>query len=99
MKTERIYKKEDGSRYRITVSFHTNSYDPDFGIWNMEVCVCAPGKRKFEPVVDVDDYRYRCLSAEDRERFRRDKMMECIPEEWVRETQEEIIDKIRKMIM
>lgn len=95
MRIEKIYKKEDGTKYKVTVDFYTTSFNQK---WDVTAEVCQPGKRKFTPIVNENDYRYRALSMEDRVKFAHKKLTEHIPVEWIRETQMELVEKIRESI-
>lgn len=60
--------------------------------------VCLSGKRKFTPIVDENDYRYRALSMEDRVKEANRRLTEHIPVEWIRETQMELVEKVKESI-
>lgn len=67
MTHEKIFKRDDGTRIKITVTFW---HDRSSGaIYNVFVEKCSPGKRKFVDVVDRNDYKYRKLNMPERADF------------------------------
>ena len=66
MKHEKIVKKEDGSRVKITVSMSTDSWRFSDINYHISVDTCEPRKRTFKPAVDDTSYLYRSLSMDDR---------------------------------
>jgi hypothetical protein len=71
---EKIYKREDGSRVKLTARIH-------MGMRNKPVCsilceVCEKDKRKFNNVCNSDDYKWRSLDFEDRKAWDRDRILE-----------------------
>lgn len=60
---EKIFKRDDGTRYNIGVAFSVTTSNP---IWYFSVTRCLPNKRKFETFIDEDSYQYRMLRIEER---------------------------------
>lgn len=73
MNTEKIFKREDGSKVKVTVSHYD---DHRHGImYNVSVSICGIKKRKFECLVNTNSYAWRALSLEDR---RKDNMRQAL---------------------
>lgn len=90
---EKIIKVND-VEYNISLSFET-SYKTEF---NGRVSYRNKGKRKWSKLIDSDDWRFRSLSMEDREKFVRDKIfsIEGINEAF-NDLRQDIIDEIAKI--
>ena len=72
-KYERIIKRPDGSRVKITAAFDPGNRYGEFE-YNAVVEVCAPGKRKFsEPVTET--YDYRKMSLDERRLYRQQQYL------------------------
>lgn len=78
MKLEKIIKREDGSRVRIIASIY-NSYQKI----KYETCVhiCEKGKRTWRGVYDTDNFMYRRLNTEDREKFILEAQLKAVTED------------------
>lgn len=60
MNHDKILKRPDGSRVKITVFFQCDwSYTKP--VWDFKVHVCAAGKRTWKPSIDGDSYAIRKL--------------------------------------
>lgn len=68
MKTEKIIKREDGSQVLITAGFYVGQFD-DEPSWSISVNHRAKGKKNWLGTYSGDDYNYRKLNGEDREKF------------------------------
>lgn len=66
MQYEKIYKREDGQKIRLQISYWHSNYDP---VWTVKVSTCQKGKRSWIPTVDGNSYSYRKLSQEDRDKY------------------------------
>lgn len=80
MKTEKILKREDGSRVKIIVDYYTERYMQKQG-YSTLVFTCEKGKRTWKPSFDEDCYRYRTLSMEDRKVFEEESKFNHVTEE------------------
>lgn len=65
MKHEKIIKRDDGSRIRITVTLSID-WHRDEPTWGFIVHKCDKGKRTWITPVDHDEYRWRRLGVEAR---------------------------------
>ena len=61
---ERILRREDGSRVKINAHLGSNRHGKSG--YSFEVRICAKGKRTWNSVTNIDCYKYRALSMEDR---------------------------------
>lgn len=50
MAIEKIFKRDDGSRVKITPVLEMGKFDNERFTWSYIVYYCAPGKEKFEDV-------------------------------------------------
>lgn len=90
MRHERILKRDDGSRVKITVSLDTASYKST-ATWSFSCHACAPNKRTWITPVDHHDYRWRKLKHEQKiaEDLRRCLMLA---------TEQEVLDTMRECL-
>ena len=50
MAIEKIYKRADGSRVKITPVLEMDKFDNEAFEWSYRIYYCAPGEEKFEDV-------------------------------------------------
>lgn len=65
MQVEEIFKREDGSKVKVNVRISIDFRDV---YRDIEVSVCPKGKRTFNNVHSTDDYSWRALNKEDRQK-------------------------------
>lgn len=96
MKFKKLFKKEDGTRYELTLKI-TSSFGLDRMTVDYEVDKCPPGKRKFVCITDhMDDYSFRKLSLGERPSYKINKLKEeNIPDEWWKELISEALDEMK----
>ena len=81
MNAEKIFKREDGSQVKITAGFHIGWSD-NAPKWHTSVLTRGKGKKNWLGVYSGDNYEYRSLPMEDREKFILDaKLKHCTLEE------------------
>lgn len=68
MRHEKILKRYDGTRVRLTVEVRVE-WNSDVPVWSLRVAVCDKGKRTFVNVVNDDDYKRRKLSYEEKKAY------------------------------
>ena len=95
MKTEKIFKAEDGSRYQVVVEVSDSSITRPR--YDVDVYVCAPRKRTF---VDVspryrDDWKWRQMSIEQQHQLRIKEIKNAVPKEWIEQVLTQLLDEIR----
>lgn len=75
MKTEKIYKLPDGTKYKMEITVSTEGYRDDIYV-DLNLSKCLPNKRKFTSVSSVymDDYNLRHLSMDEKRKYRFDKI-------------------------
>lgn len=78
---EKIYKREDGSKVKLTSRLLILTGKPRYDI---EVSLCAKGKRKFN-VVNRDDYVYRTYDLETRRKAMLHEYKKHVTDEEIRE--------------
>lgn len=66
MTHETILKRADGTKISIHVSLYVDNRNDC--IWKVTVAICHPRKRSYSYVSKGDDYSWRRLSMEDREK-------------------------------
>lgn len=97
MRHEKIIKRPDGSRVRITVTLDTESYKTT-ARWGFMCDVCEKGKRTWTTPVNRDDYSWRRLSAEDRIAENKRRCLTLASEEEVLEVMQELMALIKPSI-
>lgn len=73
---ETILKRPDGSRVKIVARI-TGRYYSEIG-FDVIVYVCKPGKRTWESLIDENDFGYRRLSLDNREKMLKQKQLEIV---------------------
>lgn len=66
MTHETILKREDGTKISIHISLWVDMKDDC--TWKVTVAICSPRKRSYSYVSKSDEYEWRRLSMEDREK-------------------------------
>ena len=96
MMFKKLFKKEDGTRYELTLKV-TSSFGLDRMTVDYEVDKCPKGKRKFVCITDhMDDYNFRRLSMTERPLYKLNKLKEeNIPQEWWDEVITEALFEIK----
>lgn len=98
MVSSKIFKKENGDRYEIKVKLSTDSYSKGF-YWSIEVLYCLANKRKFIYLNCQDDWEYRKLDLDARDKYYKDFLLTHVPAEWIIEVQQDVINKLSKPIV
>lgn len=95
MKVTKEFKKEDGTRYRLSISIMADYFkaEPRFDI---SCSKALPNKRKFQLLVSIDDYGYR--SAQDKKLYEQTIIFSEIEPEWLEEVKSELISEIKKCL-
>lgn len=93
MRVKKIFKKEDGTRYEITIGMNTVSYLPGAS-WTLYCSKCLPGKRKFVSLNDINDYRYR--AAENKDAYINNLILSEVDKSWIDEVKKLLIEEINK---
>lgn len=65
MKHEKIIKRDDGTQYQIIVNIANIGYDNSVRYSN-SVYTRQKGKKKWNNLPNIDEYKYRALSIDDR---------------------------------
>lgn len=89
---EEIIKREDGTRYKIVVSIGMTYYSHSKPYYSIELYTKGKNKRKWVNFTweIVNNYSYRKLSLEDRNKFLLEKYLEVV-------TKEEILNSKLKL--
>lgn len=91
MITEKQYKREDGSKVRLSVSICIDFRDV---YRNIDVMVCPAGKRTFYNVHSTDDYSWRKLNTEDRKKAILEKQLKYVSANEINEVCRELTEQI-----
>ena len=92
MRHEKIIKREDGKRIKITIRLFI---DWNYSGYRVDaVGSCKKGKRKFESVFDEDDYKFRELNMDDRQKYKMDRFLECVTREEIDLAKSETWEKV-----
>lgn len=95
MKHEKIIKREDGSKVKISISFYSDSFRPESDKYRVAVQTCAKRKRTWINVTNSDDYSYRCLSMDERSKFAKEKQLEYVSKEEILSAKLELWEKLK----
>lgn len=91
MRHERILKRDDGSKVKITVSLGIDSSDCH---WSVRVETCQPGKRTWIDTHDGDDWQYRKLDLDGRQSYKLQKQLEKVTIQEIHDTKVELVKMI-----
>jgi len=70
-------KRPDGTKYKIHVSMYCGTFDNEMK-YSVSVWKTEPGKRKEIQVLSTDNYSYRKLNMQERERYTNDLYLQHI---------------------
>lgn len=94
MRYSKVFKREDGSQVEITAVF-VAEWINDSPKWSFKLAIRAPKKRNWYGVVSTDDYSWRRLTHEERDKYVVEKYLQyCTPSE-VLEVQLEAWEKMK----
>lgn len=80
MTLEKIFKREDGTQYKIMARVYVDPHSE--ANYDIEVIKCLPRKRAWFAVHNFDsDYIYRAMNKRNRENFRYKKYLEVVTAE------------------
>lgn len=91
MRHERILKRDDGNKVKITASLRIDHRDTT---WLIDVETCEPRKRTWVDVVDHDSYEYRRLNMKDREEYEYQQQLLHVTKQEIHDTKVELIKMI-----
>jgi hypothetical protein len=74
MRHEKIFKRPDGSRVRVSVTFSAERYSNNFE-WTFAVHVCAKNKRTWEALLSMNNYEFQKLSHTEQVKVRREQAL------------------------
>lgn len=90
---EKILKRADGTRYKISMDIITNVYGSDKRRMMLTVERCLPGKKKFKSI-HYDSYEYRRLSMEEKQAFVLEEQLQHVTKDEVNQVLWELIVEI-----
>ncbi len=93
MNHDKIFKREDGTCYKIAVHLHLPGLTCHE--YRLEVWVKQPRKRTWFRTCKGDDYAYRKLSMEDRRKFKAENNLKFVTEAEILETKRELWEKLK----
>ena len=67
MRHEKIFKRDNGVKVSVRVKFLCQLFSEQHR-WEVRVYVCGKGKRTWLPLFSEEDYWFRKLSAEEKEK-------------------------------
>lgn len=77
-------KRENGKRIQIRVRPRIKGYGETV-LYDFDVMICLPGKRKFHPAVDTDSHEYLKIPYTEREAYILRKQLEHVTSEEIYE--------------
>ncbi len=84
---DKIFKRENGDKVKITVDFYIDRHDKP--TYNIHIFLCENGKRKFNQL-SFDDWNFRNLSMDERSNYRRNEILKHVSNEEVLDTISEL---------
>ncbi|HXS59747.1 MAG TPA: hypothetical protein VN703_02925 [Candidatus Sulfopaludibacter sp.] len=94
MRTEKLFKREDGTKVDIIITFHVASYSERFS-YSVSVSVCHPRKRTFNYVNDHDNFTYRRLSQDEKDIYDMEQNLKYVTKEEIQETAIQLWNKFK----
>lgn len=96
MRHEKIFKREDGKQYQISIDCHLSEYSADKGMrYSATVWYRDKGKKKWLSLIDRDNYTWRKLSMKEREEDNFNKYLEHVTREEMQEVAIELWNKLK----
>lgn len=92
MNHEKTFKRPDGTKYNIVVSFYESLGK---AIYTVGVYKCEPRKRIFRQAAQYHDYEFRRLSMPDRENFLMSEYLKHVTESEIMEVKNELWQKLK----
>lgn len=93
MNHEKIFKREDGTRVRITADY-TETWRGGDKAWSFQVAICAPRKRKFE-TVQLTRMDFHALPAGSRTQERQRRCLKYVTASEIQSTMLELWEKMK----
>lgn len=91
MTHEKIIKRDNGSRVKISVSL---TIDFSRINWQTDVWTCAARKRTWINSVDHNSWDYRSMDMQERGEYRTEKQLEVVTRQEIYNTKRELVDAI-----
>lgn len=88
MRHEKIFKNNNEGRLKIVCSVYLEFHRSVK--WNVTIYICKKGKRTWKDIIDTDNYSFRALSIEDRQKFIKQKNIEIAGIDRINETMLEL---------
>ena len=96
MKHEKIFKRSDGTQYKISTEIYIRLYGDHGPSYYFSAKTRGKGKRKWLSVYDFDgDYMWRKKTMEKRAEFRKKKYLEFVTCDEVNEVYDELYQKLK----
>lgn len=88
---EKIVKREDGTRYKITVDYS------EYGHWNIWVSKCEPRKKIFHKIVDSNSFDYRKLNFDEKSKYVMSEYLKHITEDEIKSVIYDACEELKKL--
>lgn len=75
---EKVIRSDNGDKFKITVNVLTSSNDI---IYRVGLKTKKFRKKSWVDVLNTDDYKYRCMSIEERQKFENDLYIKTVGKE------------------
>lgn len=95
MRYEKIIRREDKSRVKITIKLESAHLSVPFAYTIEDVETCHYRKRKFQSVVDVDSFHYRRLNIKRRKEYRQKEFAKHVTPEEILQAKMELWEKLK----
>ena len=93
MKKEKIYKRPDGTRIKLSIRLYVDNRI----YWSYSASICQPRKRTFKNIIDRACHTYRALDFHDgRNEYEREKVLEVVSQDEIHEVRVLILAEIER---
>lgn len=98
MKHEKIFKRDDGTQYRVDVRIHLDTYRNETANYFVDVYFRKKNKRNWDSIHShKDDYEYRNLSMEQRREYDKNNILKFLSEDEVHESKLELWELLKPL--
>ena len=92
---EKTLKRDDGSRVKIRISINVGHYRGDGAEYKASIIACEKGKRTWHTACNLDNYNYRDLSIDDRQKARSEAMLKVVSAGEILAVANELYDELK----
>lgn len=95
MTHEKVFKREDGTRYMVRVWLVIHSMSREEFVWRVDVLRCKPKGRTWYSVVNTDDYAFRAIPFKDQPAAAEKEYLKVVAKEELLAAKTELWEKLK----